>query len=171
MLDSLVMAIGARVPNVASDAFVAPGAIIVGSVTVGARASVWYHAVLRGDASTIVLGEDSNLQDGCVIHADPGFPVRIGKRVTIGHRAVIHGATIDDDVLIGMGAILMNGAHIHSGSIVAAGALVPQGVDVPAGSLIAGVPGKVMRPATTRDAASITHGSDHYVELSGNHRD
>lgn len=171
MMESLILAIGDRVPQVAPDAFVAPGAVIVGSVTLESRVSIWYHAVLRGDASTIVLGEDSNLQDGCVIHADPGFPVLVGKRVTIGHRAVIHGATIDDDVLVGMGAIIMNGAHIHSGSIVAAGALVPQGVDVPAGSLIAGVPGKVMRAATTRDAASITHGSDHYVELSGNHRD
>jgi carbonic anhydrase/acetyltransferase-like protein (isoleucine patch superfamily) len=169
MMESLILTIGERVPQVAPDAFVAPGAVILGSVTLESRASVWYNAVLRGDASTIVLGEDSNLQDGCVIHADPGFPVLIGKRVTIGHRAVIHGATIDDDVLIGMGAIVMNGAHIHSGSIVAAGALVSQGVEVPEGSLIAGVPGKVMRSATERDTAYIAHGSDHYVQLSREH--
>ena len=169
MAESLILTIGERVPQVAPDAFVAPGAMVLGSVTLQARSSVWYNAVLRGDASTIVLGEDSNLQDGCVIHADPGFPVLIGKRVTIGHRAVIHGAIIDDDVLIGMGAIVMNGAHIHSGSIIAAGALVSQGVEIPPGSLVAGVPGKVRREATEHDTAYIAHGWDHYVQLSSEH--
>jgi carbonic anhydrase/acetyltransferase-like protein (isoleucine patch superfamily) len=118
-----------------------------------------------------VLGESSNLQDGCVIHADPGYPALIGARVTIGHRAVIHGATIEDDVLIGMGAIIMNGAVVRSGSIVAAGAVVAQGVEVPAGTLIAGVPGKVLRSATEKDAAYIAHGYDVYLRLAKEHRD
>src|SRR5690348_17849918 len=108
-------------------AFIHPSAIVLGDVTLGARVSVWPTAVLRGDSDAIVIGEDSNVQDGTVVHADEGIPTHIGKRVAIGHRAIVHGATIEDDVLIGMGAILLNGSRVGSGSIVAAGAVVTEG--------------------------------------------
>ena len=169
-MDPLILGLGSRVPRIAPDVFLAPGAVVVGDVTLHSGVSIWYHGVLRADSSSIVLGESSNLQDGCVIHADPDFPATIGKRVTIGHRAVVHGATIEDDVLIGMGAVIMNGAVVGSGSIVAAGAVVSQGVVVPPGSLVAGVPGKVIRDARESDAAAIAHGSATYLKLAEVHR-
>jgi carbonic anhydrase/acetyltransferase-like protein (isoleucine patch superfamily) len=169
MSEPLILSIGERVPSVAEDAFVAPGAVIVGDVHLLAGSSVWYASVLRGDNARIVLGEGSNLQDGCVVHADAGFPAMIGSRVSIGHRAVVHGATIEDDVLIGMGAVLMNGCRIRSGSIVAAGALVAQGVDIPAGSLVAGVPGKVVREVREADTAMILRAASNYLAQSRAH--
>jgi carbonic anhydrase/acetyltransferase-like protein (isoleucine patch superfamily) len=155
-----------RVPNIAPDAFVAPGVVIVGDVHVLARASVWYTSVLRGDNASIVLGEGSNLQDGCVVHADAGFPTTIGARVTIGHRAVVHGATVEDDVLIGMGAVLMNGCVIKRGSLVAAGAVVAQGTEIPPRSLVAGVPGKIVRELRDSEFASIVDSASNYVRQS-----
>lgn len=112
--------------------------MVVGEVTLARGASVWYHAVLRADCGPITLGENSNIQDNCTVHVDPGFPVTVGAGVSVGHNAVLHGCTVEDDVLIGMGATVLNGAHIGAGSLVAAQALVPQGMRVPPGSLVAG---------------------------------
>lgn len=169
MGDPLILAIGELAPTLADDVFVAPGAVIVGDVHLRADSSVWYTSVLRGDGGRITLGEGSNLQDGCVVHADREFPTMIGARVTVGHRAILHGATIEDDVLIGMGAMLMNGCHIGSGSMVAAGALVSQGVVVPPNSLVIGVPGKVVGPVRAMDTELILRAAASYVALGRAH--
>jgi len=149
-------------PTIHPEAFLAPTSVVVGAVTMGARSSIWYAAVARADLERIEIGADSNVQDGCTLHADPGFPLVIGRGVTVGHRVVLHGARIDDDVLVGMGSVVMNGAHIGSGSIVAAGAVVTQGKVFPPRSLIGGVPAKVMREATEDDQLHIQYNAKAY---------
>ena len=156
-------------PEVADDAWVAPGAYLVGRVTVGSRSSVWYGAVLRGDGDAITVGVGSNVQDGTVVHADPGFPAVIGDGVVVGHGAVVHGCTVEDGSLIGMGSRVLNGARIGAGSLVAAGAVVLEGTQVPPGSLVAGVPAKVRRPLTDDEAAGIRFGAEQYVERARQH--
>jgi carbonic anhydrase/acetyltransferase-like protein (isoleucine patch superfamily) len=151
-------------PKIDEDAFVAPTAVVVGAVTMGPRSSIWYGAVARADHEVIEIGEGSNVQDGCTLHSDPGFPLVIGRGVTVGHRVVLHGARVDDDVLVGMGSVVMNGAHIGSGSIVAAGAVVTQGTQVPPGSLVAGIPAKVIRQATDDDLAHIRGNAASYTD-------
>ena len=121
----------------------------------GPRASIWYGAIARADAEVIEIGADSNVQDGSTLHSDPGSPLVIGERVTVGHNVVLHGARVDDDVLVGMGSTVLNGAHIGSGSIVAAGAVVMQGQQIPPNSLVAGVPAKVRRETTEDDRTAI----------------
>lgn len=158
-------------PEISGDAFVAPAAVVVGRVRVGAGSSVWYGCVLRGDDEEIVVGEDSNIQDLSLLHADPGFPAVVGDRVTVGHRAIVHGARIENDVLIGMGAILLNGARVGSGSVVAAGAVVTPGTEVPEGSLVAGLPAKVIREVRDADHEMIRRGFESYVKKSGVHRE
>lgn len=153
-------------PEVSESAWVASGATLIGSVTIGARSSVWFTTVLRGDGDRIVVGEDSNLQDGVVVHADPGFPVSVGDRVSVGHRAVLHGCTVDDDALIGMGSVVLNGAHVGQGSLVAAGAIVLEGTTVPPGALVAGVPAKVRRQLTDEEAAGVQFNAAAYVLLA-----
>jgi carbonic anhydrase/acetyltransferase-like protein (isoleucine patch superfamily) len=165
----LILTLGELVPELADDVFVAPGAVIVGDVHLLPGSSVWYTSVLRGDGGRITLGEGSNLQDGCVVHADREFPTTIGARVTVGHRAMLHGATIEDDVLIGMGALLMNGCVIGSGSMVAAGALVSQGVVIPPNSLVVGVPGRVVGPVREIDTELILRAAGSYVALGRAH--
>ena len=132
-------------PKIDEDAFVAPTAVVVGAVTLGSRASIWYGAIARADQEVIVIGPDSNIQDGCSLHSDPRSPLLVGRGVTVGHRVVLHGAQVDDDVLVGMGSVVMNGARIGTGSIVAAGAVVTPGTTVPPRSVVAGVPAKVVR--------------------------
>lgn len=144
--------------------YIHESAVIIGNVTLGRDASVWPTAVLRGDSDTIVIGDETNVQDGTVIHVDPGVPVRVGHRVTIGHRAVIHGCTIEDDCLIGIGAIVLNGAVIGAGSVVGAGAVVREGTVVPPGSLVLGVPAKVVRPVDDAQRERIHHGARAYVQ-------
>jgi carbonic anhydrase/acetyltransferase-like protein (isoleucine patch superfamily) len=151
-------------PWIDDEAFVAPTAVVVGAVTMGPRSSIWYGAVARADHETIDIGEDSNIQDGCTLHSDPGFPLVVGNGVTVGHRVVLHGAKIDDEVLVGMGSVVMNGAHIGSGSIVAAGAVVTQGKEFPPRSVIAGVPAKVVRQATEDDQRHIRGNAESYTE-------
>jgi carbonic anhydrase/acetyltransferase-like protein (isoleucine patch superfamily) len=151
-------------PKIDDEAFVAPTAVVVGAVTMGPRSSIWYGAVARADFEQIEIGADSNVQDGCTLHSDPGFPLVVGRGVTVGHRVVLHGARIDDDVLVGMGSVVMNGAHIGSGSIVAAGAVVTQGTRVPAGSVVAGIPAKVVRQGTEDDMAHIRGNAASYTE-------
>ncbi len=164
-------AIDGRRPQIAEDAFIAPAAVVVGRVRIGARSSVWYGSVLRGDDEEIIIGEDTNVQDLSVMHADPGYPAVLGDRVTVGHRAIVHGARVEDDVLIGMGAVLLNGAKIGSGSVIAAGAVVTPGAEIPPASLVAGIPAKVLRPVRESDTAMIGHAFESYVRKSGVHRE
>jgi carbonic anhydrase/acetyltransferase-like protein (isoleucine patch superfamily) len=151
-------------PEIDEDAFVAPTAVVVGAVTLGSRASIWYGAIARADEEVIVIGPDTNIQDGCSLHSDPGSPLMVGRGVTVGHRVVLHGAQVDDDVLIGMGSVVMNGAHIGEGSIVAAGAVVTPGTTVPPGSVVAGVPATVVRQATGDDLDHIRANAASYTE-------
>lgn len=160
-----------RRPAVAIDAFVAPDAVLVGAVDLAAGSSVWYTAVLRADMDAITVGADSNVQDGCVLHTDTGVPIVIGRRVSIGHRAVVHGCVIEDDVLVGMGSVVMNRAHVGRGSIVAAGAVVLEGTDVPPNSLVAGVPAKVRRATTADEVETIRRNAATYVALARRHAD
>ena len=151
-------------------AFIHPRALVLGDVQLGARVSVWPFAVLRGDTDRIAIGDDSNVQDGSVVHVDEGVPVQIGARVAIGHRAIVHGATIEDDCLIGMGAIVLNGAHVGTGSIVGAGAVVREGEAIPPNSLVVGVPGRVVRGTTPDERARIARTVASYVRLQERHR-
>lgn len=154
-----------------SDAFIHEAAHVIGDVTLGARVSVWPTAVIRGDTASIVIGEDSNVQDGTIVHVDRGVPTRIGARVAIGHRAIVHGATIEDDCLIGMGAIVLNHAVIGRGSIIGAGALCTEGMVVPPNSLVLGVPGKVVRQTTAAERDRIAHTIRSYLDLQREHRE
>lgn len=156
--------------NIHSTAFIHPLAYVAGEVTIGPRVSLWPFVSVRGDSNTVEIGEDSNVQDGCVIHVDDGFPTRIGKRVGIGHRAIVHGAEVDDDVLVGMGAILLNGVKVGSGSIIGAGAVVREGFEVPPNSLVLGVPGRIVRETTAQERGRITHTVESYLELQNRYR-
>lgn len=158
-----------REPSVSPSAWIAPTAAVIGEVTLGADVSVWYSAVVRGDLDTITIGERSNVQDGCALHADPAFPLRIGSGVSIGHNATVHGCTVGDDVLIGMGAVVLNGATIGEGSLLAAGSVVSQGMQVPPRSLVAGVPAKVKRELSEAEVAHIRTNAAAYVELARIH--
>ena len=145
-------------------------AFVCGDVVLGAGASVWPFAVVRGDNERIVVGAASNVQDGAVLHADPGVPCTLGARVSVGHRAVVHGATVGDEVLVGMGALVLNGAVIEEGSLIGAGALVREGMRVPAGSLVLGVPGRVVRAVTDDERARIRRTAAAYLRLQGRHQ-
>src|SRR5215203_1700957 len=144
-----------QTPTIHDTAFVHPAAHVIGNVTIGPRASVWPTAVLRGDNDAITIGEDSNVQDGTIVHVDPGLPCTIGARVAIGHRAIVHGATVQSDCLIGMGAILLNGVSVGQGSIVGAGAVCREGMEIPANSLVVGVPARVVRETTAAERERI----------------
>jgi len=168
---ALIMGIGGKEPQVDPEAFAAPTSVVIGDVTLHEGASVWYGAVLRADCGPIVIGASSNVQDNCSLHVDPGFPITVGERVSIGHNAVLHGATVEDDCLIGMGATVLNGAVIGAGSLVAAQALVPQGMQVPPGSLVAGVPAKVKRQLTDEEREGISLNGTLYVDLAKAHRE
>jgi carbonic anhydrase/acetyltransferase-like protein (isoleucine patch superfamily) len=152
-----------------STAFVHPLAFVCGDVTLGARVFVLPYAVIRGDTEPIEIGDDSNVQDGTIVHADVGFPTRVGRRVGIGHRAIIHGATIEDDSLIGMGAVLLTGVRIGTGSIVGAGAVCREGMHVPPNSLVVGVPAKVIRETTHAERERIAHTVSSYLRLRDSH--
>lgn len=157
-------------PQVDPTAFVAPNATLIGRATLGADSSAFYGVVVRGDSSSITVGDRSNLQDNVVLHADHGFPTTIGNGVSIGHTAVVHGCTVEDDCLIGMGATIMNGAVIGAGSLVAGGAVILEGTIVPPGSLVAGVPAKVRRELSEEERQGIRANADHYVELARKHK-
>jgi carbonic anhydrase/acetyltransferase-like protein (isoleucine patch superfamily) len=164
MADNYIAELHFGAPKIDEEAFVAPTAVVVGAVTLQARASIWYGAIARADQGIIVIGPDSNVQDGCTLHSDPGYPLLVGRGVTIGHRVVLHGARVDDNVLLGMGCIVMNGAHIGAGSIVAAGAVVTPNTTVPPGSVVAGVPAKVVRSATDDDLVHIRSNAQAYTD-------
>ena len=147
-------------------AWVAPGAALVGEVTIGARASVWFQATLRGDLAPIEVGEESNIQDGCILHVERDGPVRLGRRVTLGHGAIVHGAVVEDEVLVAMKAVVLSGCHVGRHSIIGAGAVVPEGTRVPEGSLVLGVPGKVIRPLKEVEIARVVRNAASYVDLA-----
>ncbi|MBA3671281.1 MAG: gamma carbonic anhydrase family protein [Gemmatimonadaceae bacterium] len=157
-------------PRIHEDAFVHPAAHVIGNVELGAHASIWPTAVLRGDSDVITVGESSNVQDGAIVHVDPGLPCTIGARVAIGHRAIVHGATVGDDVLIGMGAIILNRAVIGTGSIIGAGAVVREGMIVPCNSMVVGVPGRVIRETTPEERDRIARTVGAYLKLQLVHR-
>jgi len=167
---ALIVPIAGSTPSVPASAWVAPNATLVGSVTLGERASVFYGAVLRADVDAISVGEGSNLQDNVVVHCDAGKPTTIGANVSVGHAAVLHGCTVEDGVLIGMGATVLNLAVIGAGSLVAAGAVVLEGTVVPPGSLVAGVPAKVRRELTDEERAGIRENAARYLEYAEVHR-
>jgi carbonic anhydrase/acetyltransferase-like protein (isoleucine patch superfamily) len=150
-------------------AFIAQGAIVLGDVHIGRSSSVWYNSVLRGDTDRILIGNETNIQDLSMIHADPGVPCVVGNRVTVGHRVILHGCFIDDDCLIGMGAVLLNGARIGSGSVIGAGALVLEHTNVPSGSLVLGFPAKIVRQVDDSMRERIEHAWRHYVEKAQQH--
>ena len=158
----MLIALEARVPQVADGAWIAPTAVLVGSVEIGEGASVWYGAVLRADNEPITIGARSNVQDNCAFHVDRGRPVVLGEGVSVGHGAVVHGATIGDHVLVGMNATVMNGAVIGAETLIAAGALVRQDMQVPPRSLVAGVPAKVRRELTDDEVASLHRNAEIY---------
>jgi carbonic anhydrase/acetyltransferase-like protein (isoleucine patch superfamily) len=144
--------------------FVADNATVLGRVTLALDASIWFNAVLRGDQEEIAIGQRSNIQDGCVLHTDPGFPLTVGKGCTVGHQAMLHGCTIGDNSLIGIKATVLNGAKIGRNCLIGAGALVPEGKEIPDNSLVIGVPGRVKRELSDADADKLRHGAAHYVE-------
>lgn len=166
-----VLSLGELRPHLSAGAFVAAGARIVGDVRLGEGASVWYNAVLRGDSASITIGAGSNLQDNVSVHVDAGHPVVLGENVSVGHNAVVHGCTIGDASLIGMGSVVLSGAEIGEGCLVAAGAVVLQGTVVPAGSLVAGVPAKVRRPLTDEERAGIVRNAEIYLQHRETHED
>jgi len=158
-------------PQVAPSAYIDPSAQVIGDVVIGERSSIWPCASLRGDTAPIRVGDEVSIQDNCVLHADIGFPLTIGNRVTVGHLVMLHGCMIEDDSLIGIGSIILNGAKIGKGSVVAAGALVPEGMEVPPSTLVMGVPAKVKRAVTVEEQQRFAEGVEHYVEKAAIYRE
>lgn len=150
-------------PSLLESAFIAPGAHVIGDVRLGARVSIWFGAVIRGDDETITIDEDTNIQDGAILHSDPGSPLAIGARVTVGHRAVVHGCSIGDGTLIGMGAIILNGAVVGRNCLVGAGALITEGKSFPDGSLIVGSQAKLVRELDASMIAALGASAGGYV--------
>lgn len=171
MQDRLIGSLGDDRPAIHPDAWIAPGAVVVGRVALGRAASVWYHAVLRADDDEIVVGDECNIQDHCCLHVDPGEPVILEERVSLGHRATVHGAHVEAGALIGIGAVVLGRARVGAGALVAAGAVVRPGDRIPPGVLVAGVPGKVVRELTEEDVASFAETAARYVLRSRRHRE
>lgn len=167
----LIVPFGGSTPHVPDSAWVAPNATLIGAVTLTDASSVFYGTVLRADTDSITLGEGSNLQDNVTVHCDPGTPTTIGSGVSVGHGATLHGCTIEDDCLIGMGATVLNRSVIGAGSLIAAGTVVLEDTVVPPGSLVAGVPGKVRRELTDEERAGIRTNAERYVGYASAHRE
>ncbi len=155
---------------IAEEVFIAGNATVLGSVQIGEDSSVWFGAVVRGDTEEVEIGCRSNVQDLAVLHADPGYPCRLGDDVTVGHSAVVHGATVASGALIGIRAVVLNGAKIGVGAIVGAGAVVPEGMEIPAGHLAVGVPAKVIRELTPEDSERLMRTAEHYVHAAQAYR-
>ncbi|GAB3605790.1 gamma carbonic anhydrase family protein [Conyzicola nivalis] len=166
----LIVPFGESTPSIDPTAWVAPNATLVGAVTLGARASVFYGAVLRGDTDAITIGAGSNVQDNVTMHTDSGLVLTVGSGVSVGHGAVLHGCTVEDDCLIGMGATVLNRAVVGAGSLVAAGAVVLENAVIPPGSLVAGVPARVVRALSDEERGGLVENARHYLELSAAHR-
>lgn len=147
--------------------FAAENATIIGDVTIGNEVGIWFGAVLRADKDKIIIGNRSNIQDNCVVHTSKGFPVTIGNEVSVGHGAILHGCTLSDRVLVGMGAIVLNGAKVGEGTLIGAGAVVTEGMDVPAHSVVVGVPAKIIKQTTEAQRDHIRNNAASYVDLAG----
>lgn len=152
-------------------AFIASGAVVVGDVTLGRNTSVWFQTVIRGDVAPVTIGDQSNVQDLSVVHVDADAPCRVGRRVGVGHRVILHGCTIEDDCLVGMGAIVLNHVRVGAGSVIAAGAVVPEGMEIPPGSLVMGVPGRIVRSVDAELERRIERTWRNYVELARRYRE
>lgn len=161
--------LGDHAPDIDSSAWIAPSATVIGRVTLGPEVSVWYGAVVRADGDTISIGGRTNIQDGCALHVDPGFSLTVGTGVSVGHNAILHGCTVGNDVLIGMGATVLNGATIGDGALIAANALVPAGAVIPPRVLVAGVPGKVRRELSSDEVAGLRLNANAYLHLKSVH--
>jgi carbonic anhydrase/acetyltransferase-like protein (isoleucine patch superfamily) len=159
----MLYALDDHIPSAATSAWVAPDATVLGNVRLLADSSVWFSAVIRGDNELITVGEGSNVQDGCVLHTDPGFPLTIGTGCTIGHQAMLHGCSIGDGSLIGIGAVVLNGAKIGRNCLIGAKALIPEGREIPDGSLVVGIPGKVVRALTPSEITGLQRSAEHYA--------
>ena len=158
-----------HVTDLEREIFIAQDADVMGDVAIGQRSSIWYHAAIRAEDAPVVIGSESNLQDGCIVHTDEGFPVSIGDRVTIGHGAIIHGCSIGDGSLIGMGSIILNGAKIGKRCMIGAGALIPQGMEVPDGHLAFGSPARVRRALKEEELAELEADAETYVRYAKAH--
>jgi carbonic anhydrase/acetyltransferase-like protein (isoleucine patch superfamily) len=165
-----IYSLGDDAPNIDASAYVADEATLIGRIVLAAQASVWSQAVLRGDNEPIHIGAGSNVQEGAVLHTDPGFPIQVGERVTIGHQAMLHGCTIGDGSLIGIQAVVLNGAVIGRNCLVGAGAIVTEGKSFPEGSLILGAPAKVVRALTEADLGRLAHAADEYIQRGSHYR-
>lgn len=150
-------------PVIDESVFIAPSAVCRQNISIGEQSSVWYNAVIRADSAPVQIGSRTNIQDGAILHVDPQYPLSLGDDVTVGHGAILHGCTVGDRVLVGMGAIVMNGAVIDDDCIIGAGALIPEGKHIRSGSLVVGVPGKAVRQLTEDEKHSIAENADHYV--------
>ena len=160
------------VPQIAASAYVDPSAQVIGDVTIGMRSSVWPNATIRGDTNSIRIGDETSIQDNAVLHCDPApFALNIGSRVTVGHQAMLHGCTVEDDCLIGIGAIVLNGAKIGKGSVIAAGTVIAEGAQIPDYSMVMGVPGKVKREITQEERERFRLNAAHYVEAARVYRE
>ncbi len=160
------------VPQIAASAYIDPSAQVIGNVMVGERSSVWPNVTVRGDTNAIRIGDETSIQDNSVLHCDPGpFALNIGSRVTVGHQAMLHGCTIGDECLIGIGAIVLNGATVGQGSVIAAGAVVAEGMQIPDDSMVMGVPGKVKREITLEERERFRLNAAHYVEAARIYRE
>jgi carbonic anhydrase/acetyltransferase-like protein (isoleucine patch superfamily) len=171
MRTSLAGSIDGTAPSIHPEAWIAPGVVMVGRVAVGRSASVWYGSVLRADDEEIVIAPECNIQDLCCLHVDPGEPVILEERVSVGHRATVHGAYVAAGALIGIGAVLLGRSRIGAGSLVAAGAVVRPGDQIPAGVLVAGVPGRIVRELTEEDRNSFANTAARYVTRAARHRE
>jgi carbonic anhydrase/acetyltransferase-like protein (isoleucine patch superfamily) len=145
--------------------------VVLGDVALGRDASVWYHTVIRGDTAPVRIGDETNIQDLSMVHVDWDAPCTIGRRVGVGHRVILHGCTVEDECLVGMGAILLNRVHVGRGSVIGAGAVLPEGMEVPPGSLVLGVPGRVVRPVDETLRGRIAATWQHYIALAREHRE
>ena len=166
----MIYSLGDKAPKIDHDAWIAPGCHVIGAVTLGPASSVWFGSTLRGDNEMITLGAGSNVQENCVLHTDMGSPLTIGAGCTIGHKAMLHGCTIGDNTLIGMGATVLNGAVIGKNCLIGAGALITEGKIIPDGSLVIGAPGKVVKPVSEHQVQVIKMSAVHYVENWKRHK-
>lgn len=166
----MIISVGELAPRIDNEAWIASTASVIGDVFIAEDVSLWYNAVLRAEDAEITVGIGTNIQDGCVIHTDPGYPVTLGSMISVGHNATLHGCTVEDGVLIGMGATILNGARIGAGSLVAAGALIPENMVVPPHSLVAGVPAKVRRTLPDEEVEKLRVNAQNYLKLRDRYR-
>ncbi|MDD2603249.1 MAG: gamma carbonic anhydrase family protein [Desulfobacterales bacterium] len=167
----MILPFNGKTPTIGAGVFIAPTAVIIGDVTIGDGSSIWYGTVLRGDMAPIRIGAQTNLQDLTMVHTDYGHPAIVGDRVSVGHRAVVHGCRVEDEALVGIGAVVLNGAVVGRGSVVAAGSVVREGQEIPPGVLVAGIPAVIKRKIEAEAAELFRLPYQHYIALANAHRD